>query len=855
MLNLSLKGLWAHKRRLIGTFLAVFLGVAFLSGTLVLGDTLRGNFDNLFTEANAGTDVVVRHTSNLTNDPGEPDTQHGLIDASLVDSVRGVKGVAAAEPSVEGFGQLVGKNGDKLGGNGPPTLAGNWIDNRDLNPYRLVEGRAPRADNEVVINRGAASDGSLHVGDTTTVQTPQSVPVKIVGIATFGSADGLGQVTFTAFTLEGAQQHLLSRSDQVGSVSVKAESGVSQEDLLRRVQRVLPNDVEAITGAKLTSENTNDINQQFLDLFTTFLTVFAGVALLVATFSIYNTFSIIVTQRTRESALMRAIGASRGQILTSVILEALLVGIVASAAGLFGGLGIAGLLKGMFDAFGFSLPAGGLVFKTSVVVISMIVGVVVTLVAGVFPAVKSSRIPPLAALRDVAVERTTASMTRAITGLALSALGVAVVLVAVTSGGSNVLPFAGLGALLTTVGVVVFGPVVAKPVSGILGAPLAKLRGITGVLARQNAMRNPRRTSGTAAALMVGVGVVTLFTVFAASLKTSIDESVTGSFRGDLVITTGRFGGGGISPQMASDIGGLPEVGTATGLGTGRALVDGSTESLTVANPRQLGDLVTSDVMSGSLDRLGDQQVAVSASTADDKNWRVGTKVPVAFADGTSTNFTVGAIYDARDILGDYLLTRGAWQPHAVQDIDTTVLIKLKDGVSLPAGKAAVEKVDKAYGAPTVEDRQGYADELTSGVNMLLGIVYVMLALAIVIALMGIGNTLALAIHERTRELGLLRAVGQTRRQVRSMIRWESVIVALFGTVGGLGLGVFLGWALVQAASGAAGGPFASVSAFSAPPAQLLVVLVAGAIAGIVAGFRPARRAARLRLLSAIASE
>src|SRR6266536_4003646 len=255
------------------------------------------------------------------------------------------------------------------------TLAGNWIDNRDLNPYHLVEGRAPRAANEVVINRGAANNGNLHVGDTTTVQTPEPVPVTIVGISKFGSADGLGGVTFTAFTLESAQEHLLHRTDQVTSISVKAQSGVSQDALVNRIQRALPADVQAITGAKLTNENTSDINKEFLDLFTTFLVVFAGVALLVATFSIYNTFSIIVAQRTRESALLRAIGAGRGQILTSVVAEALLVGIVASAVGLFGGLGIAGLLKGLFDSFGFALPAGGLVLKASAVVISLVGGV------------------------------------------------------------------------------------------------------------------------------------------------------------------------------------------------------------------------------------------------------------------------------------------------------------------------------------------------------------------------------------------------------------------------------------------------------------------------------------------------
>jgi putative ABC transport system permease protein len=853
MRSVMFKGLLAHKRRLVGTFLAVFIGVAFLSGTLVLGDTLRGNFDNLFTEANAGTDVVVRHASKLSTDPGEPDSQRGLVDASVGERVRGVDGVAAAAPSVEGFGQLLGKNGDKLGGNGPPTLAGNWIENRDLNPYRLVEGRAPRSDGEVVINRGAANDGNLHVGDTTTVQTPEPIPVQVVGIATFGSSDGLGRVTFTAFTLESAQQHLLHRTDQVGSISVKGEPGVSQDELLKRVQRVLPAGDEAITGAKLTDENTSDINKEFLDLFTTFLTVFAGVALLVATFSIYNTFSIIVAQRTRESALLRAIGAGRSQILASVVFEALLVGVVASAVGLLGGVGIAGLLKVLFDAVGFSLPAGGLVFNASVVVISMIVGVAVTLVAGVAPAVKASRVAPLAAIRDVSVERTTASARRAITGAVLTAIGVGVVLTAVLSGGDSVLALAGLGALLTIVGVVVFGPVVARPASGIIGAPLRWLRGITGSLARQNAMRNPRRTSGTAAALMVGVGVVTLFTIFAASLKTAIDDSVSKSFTGDLVISTGTFGGGGISPQLAGDVAQLPQVRDATGLGRGRALVGTGTENVTIADPARLGGVLDLDVSNGSVKTLGQQQLAVSERIADDKGWKRGTTVPVTFSDGTTTQFTVGAIYKARDIAGNYLLSRAAWTPHAVQDIDSTVLIRLKDGVALESGRHAVERTANAYGAPDVEDRGQYADSVGEFVNMMLGIVYVLLALAILIALMGIANTLSLSVYERTRELGLLRAIGETRRQVRSMIRWESVIIAVFGTVGGLGVGVFLGWALVEAASQGTGDMIAP--SFTAPVGQLAVLLVVGAIAGVLAGLRPARRAAKLPVLQAIVTE
>jgi putative ABC transport system permease protein len=706
---------------------------------------------------------------------------------------------------------------------------------------------------EVVINRGAADTGSLRVGDTTTVQTPGPVRVKIVGISTFGSADGLGQTTFTAFTLPSAQEHLLHRTDQVGSISLKAAPGVSQDQLLHRVQRVLPSGVEGITGTKLTGENTTDINKAFLDLFTTFLTVFAGVALLVATFSIYNTFSIIVAQRTRESALLRAIGAGRGQILASVVIEAVLVGVVASAAGIVGGLGIAGLLKGMFDAFGFSLPAGGLVFNASVAVIGMVVGLFVTLVAGVAPAIKASRVAPLAAIRDVSVERTTASPARAIAGIVVTGVGVAVVLAAVLSGGDSVLALAGLGALLTIVGVVVFGPVVARTASAVIGAPLQWLRGVTGSLARENAMRNPRRTSGTAAALMVGVGVVTLFTIFAASLKASIDNSVSQSFTGDLVVSSGRFGGSGISPQLARDVGQLPQVQTATGLGRGRALVGTGTENVTIADPAQLRNVLDLDVQSGSVKTLGSQQLGLSKRIADDKGWHRGTKVPVTFSDGTTTDFTVGAVYNARDIAGNYLVPRDAWTPHAVQDIDNTVLIRLRNGVPVAEGKHAVQRTVDSYGAPDVEDRGQYASSLSQGVDMMLGIVYVLLGLAILIALMGIANTLSLSMYERTRELGLLRAIGESRRQLRSMIRWESVIIAVFGTVGGLGVGLFLGWALVQAASSGTGAMIAPT--FSAPVGQLAVLLVVGAIAGVLAGLRPARRAAKLPVLQAVAAE
>jgi putative ABC transport system permease protein len=806
MLYLTLRDMRAHARRLAGTSLAVVLGVAFLTGTLVLGATLRANFDDLFAEANAGTDVVVRNATDL-----EADAPRGLIPATLVDEVAGVDGVAEAVPVVTGFGQLLGADGEAIGGNGPPQLAGSWITDESLNPYRLAEGRAPAGPGEVVVNRGAAESGDLAVGDTTTLLTPEPHQVTIVGLSTFGDADGLGGVTFTALGLEDAEQMIVKSADQVSSISVRADDGVSEQALADRIDRVLPGGVEAVTGATVTQENTDDIAADFLDLLTTFLTVFAGIALLVATFSIYNTFAIIVAQRTRQAALLRALGARRGQIVRSVVGEAGLVGIVASLAGLAGGIGIAALLKGLFDAAGFALPAGGIVITTGTIVTGLVVGTLVTLAAGIVPAVAASRVAPLAALRAVAVESRGPSVARVAAGAVLTAAGVATTLVAALSGTGG-LALVGAGAVVTLVGAVVSGPAVARPIAGLLGAPVARLRGMTGELARENARRNPRRTAGTAAALMVGVAVVSLFTVFAA----------------------------------------LPEVSRAVGLGQGFVAIDGDTRQVTVTDPAEMGKVLDVGVTSGSLADVGDGSVAVSDGSADANGWDVGSTVPVTFADGQTADLRVAATYETADIVGNYLVPEPVWAPHGVQDADTMVIVESAPGVTPAETKAAVTTVADRFGGPDVQDRSEFAAASTAGVDMLLTVVYALLALAIVIALMGIANTLSLSVHERTRELGLLRAVGQTRRQVRQMVRWESVLVATFGAIGGIGLGVFLGWALVEAASATSG---SAVGVFALPAGRLAVVLLVGAVAGVVAGLRPARRAARLDVLEAIATE
>ncbi len=845
MLSLTLRQMRAHARRLAGTGLAVMLGVAFLTGTLVLGDTLRANFDDLLTEVNAGTDVTVRNATDL-----DGDVNRGLIDASLVDQVAAVDGVAAAEPVVMGYGQLLGDDGQAIGGNGPPQLAGSWTTDAALNPYRLVAGRAPEGDGEVVVNRGTADKGGLRIGDRTTLLTPEPLPVTIVGLATFGDAEGLGGVTYTALDLADAQQWIAKSPDRVSTIAVRAEQGVDEDALVARIDRVLPPGVEAATGATVTREATDDIAKTFLDLLTTFLTAFAGIALLVATFSIYNTFSIIVAQRTRESALLRALGAGRGQVLRSVVFEAGVVGVAASLVGLAAGVGVAGLLKGLFDAAGFALPAGGITVTTGTVVAGLAVGIVVTLVAGIAPAIQASRVAPLAALRAVAVERTSPSAARIGAGVVLTAAGVALTLAAALGAGGG-LAGAGIGGVLTLVGTVVMGPVIARPVAGAIGVPVARWRGMTGVLARSNAIRNPRRTARTAAALMVGVAVVTVFTVFAASLKVSLQDTIDRSFRGDLVVTAGQFGRGAISPELAGEVATLPEVDTAVGLGQGALLIDGSTKEISVSDPVPLGKALALDVTDGTLADVGQDGLAVSDEVAESHGWRLGDTVPVTYPDGQQQDLRVRATYAPSDLVGGYLLPRETWQGHAPQNVDTLVAVSLTDGTSLATGKRAVERVAADFGGPDVLDRQEFAGEVAGGVDMLLSIIYALLALAIIIALMGIANTLSLAVHERTRELGLLRAVGQTRRQVRQMVRWESVVVAAFGAVGGLALGVFLGWSLVTVVGEATEG----FDSFALPVGRLAIVLVVAAAAGVIAAIRPARRAARLNVLDAIASE
>ena len=840
----TFKDLWSRKRRLFGMFAAVMVGVAFLAGTLVLGDTVRGSFGTLFTDANRGTAALVRSEHRVTSD-GE--TEQGAIPASVASQVAAVDGVAVTAPLVEGRVQIVGADGERIGGNGPPTRGSSWVTQTSLNPWRVVDGRAPEGPGEVVIDRASADAGNLRVGRTATLLVPRPVEAKVVGIAEFGSSDSMAGTTFAAFTTEEAQRLLLGGRDDLTGVLVGAEPGVSQAELVRRLQPALPAGATAITGAQLTAEQQAEVNSAFIGFFETVLLVFAAVALLVAAFSIYNAFSMVTAQRTRESALLRALGASRRQITVSSAAQGLVVGAAAAGAGVVAGIGLAAGLYALMGAAGFGLPSSALAIEPARLAIAALVGVAVAVPASLVPAIRASRVKPLAAMREGTDEVNGPSRIR--TAIGLAGLGGGVALVVLGAAGTS-FAMVGPGAVLALVSLVLLGPAVARPVSALLGTPATALRGATGSLARRNAMRNPRTTAGAATALMVGVAVVTVFTVLGASIKASIGDVVRSDFRGDLVLINDGQSGAGIDPALVERLDSVPEVRTATGFGIAHAAIAGREEVVTAADVRALGRVIDLGVAQGSLADVDAGGVAVSSKYAAERGFSLGDEVPVTFGDGVSANLRVGAIYDANASFGDAVVPEATWLANTQQPALTGVFVTLADGVSVEQGRAAVEEVSGPELAPKVQDKAEYLAGVSSQVDTLLAIVYVFLALAILIAFMGIANTLSLSLRERTRELGLLRAVGLTRSQLRSTVRWESVIIAGFGALGGIAVGVLVGWGLTRSFSGDL-----PLDVFSAPAGRLLLIAAAGAVAGILAAVRPARRAAKMPVLSALAGD
>ena len=845
MFRTTLKNLGARKLRLLTTSVAVLLGVAFMAGTLVLTDTIGEQFDGLFAEANAGTDAVLRSDTVFEDDMlGD---QRARVDAGLAAELSTVPGVAHAEGYIDGYAQPVDADGEPVGNPdmGAPTLGGVWLTSDHLNPYDLVEGHEPAADDEIVIDRGTADEAGFEVGETITVLTHAGPQQEVVaGIATFAGEDSPGGASVTMFTANEAQR-VLTEPGKVDAIRFVAEEGVSQQELADNLQAVVGDDIEVLTGEQLTTEDQDALKED-MSFFSIFLMVFALIALFVGSFIIYNSFSILVAQRSKEMALFRAIGASKRQVLGSVLAEAVAVGLIASIVGLAAGVGVAALLKAMLSGMGIDVPAGDVVLSTRTVIMSGIAGLGVSMASAFFPARRAAKVAPIEAMRDVAVDSSGHSRKRVVIGTVVTGLGGAAMAAGLSGAAVGLL---GLGVPLVFIGVSILGPVIAGPISRIIGWPLAHGRGMSGKLARENAMRNPKRTSATAAALMIGVALVGFITILASSTKASIDEVMSEGFQGDLVISAEATGNGGLSPDLAERIRELPEVAAATGLRLAPAEVDAHQASLTAANPQALDRILDLGVGEGSVRDLGVTDIAVQADKAEEAGWNVGDTVPVSFVETGEQQFRIAATYDEGDLAGEYVISMGAYEANIADDVDFFVMMQFADGVDADAGRHAVDAVADDYPQAKVQDRDEFIEAQGAQVDSMLNLIYVLLALAVFIALLGIANTLALSIFERTRELGLLRAVGMTRAQLRSTVRWEAVIIALLGTTLGLAIGVLFGWAMVTALEDE------GLGVFTIPGGQLAVVAVIAAFAGIGAAILPARRAARMDVLGAIVSD
>jgi putative ABC transport system permease protein len=847
VLKTTIKGLLARKFRLLTTAVAVLLGVAFMVGTLVFTDTIGRTFDELFATVSAGTDAQVRSKSAI--DAGEGAEFHGPIDQGLLAVVEGVDGVAVAEGVVARRNTtIVGRDGDAVRNpaGAAPNFGRNWLADDELNPFDIEAGRPPRADDEVVIDRFTADRGDLELGDRTTVTANTLVEVTVVGIATFGDTDSPGGSTNVMFTTAAAQR-LVGEEGRFDAISLRADGGISEDAIRDRVSARMPDDIEVLTGAEKTEEDQDQFAQG-LGFFRTFLVAFAVVALFVGIFIIYNTFNILVAQRIREMALLRAVGASRRQVLGSVVLEAVVVGLVAGALGVLAGMGIAVGLRALFDAIGFELPSGGLVVTTTTVVVAFVVGVVVSVLSALVPAVRASRVPPVAAMRDLSVDRPH-SVRRVAVGALLTALSVLLILNGLFGDPDNPLLVVGVGALGLVVGIAVLGPLFAGPVSRVIGVPVARFRGVSGRLARLNAIRNPSRTSTTAAALMIGVTLVAFITVVAASFKASFEETLAGAIKGDFVIDSGTFeNGAGLPPEVADRVRQLPEV---ERVGSVRwLLIEIEHEGATIGaiNPDAAGPLFDVGLKEGSYADLGANAIAVSKTKADELGLQLGDTVPVRFVETGPQELRVAVVYEDDDLVGPWFVGHAVSEANVQQQFDFQDIVEVAPGVTKEDGRAAIDEVVDRYATADLMDQQEYREAQTAPLDQILFLVYALLSLSVIIALIGIANTLALSVLERTRELGLLRAVGMTRPQMRSMVRWESVVIALLGTLLGIVLGSFFGWATVTSASDE------GLAVLRIPVLQLAIVALIAAFAGVWAARRPAKRAAKLDVLEAIAT-
>ena len=840
--KITIKGLLAHKLRLALTAVAIILGVTFIAGTFVLTDTLHNTFDGLIGTIYKNIDFQVRGVAQFPTSDAANAVRNPLPE-SLLAPVLHVPGVEAADGAVSGYAQFVAPDGTAIANNAEPTMAISFDPNSKISELRIVKGAAPTSSHDVVMDAATADKYHFKVGQQVRVLTdgPERT-FTISGIAQYGTANSLAGITLAAFNLPTAQQ-IADEVGQFDTIDVVTQPGADQADVQRAIAQVLPSGVEVVTGHTVLDEQTSSIAKA-LSFFSTSLLVFALIALFVGGFTIFNTFSIIVGQRTRELALLRVVGATRRQLFRSVLAEAAIVGAVSSligvGLGVVAAIGIEALLRG----FGITLPSGPLVFEVRTLVVSLAVGVGVTLVSAIGPARRAVRITPIAALRDDQSEGDTSSRRRFGWGGALVAIGVVMIGVGLAQPAIQVV---GLGAAGLFIGVTMLAPAFARPLSSAIGRPLARALGEAGKLGRENSMRNPRRTSQTASALMVGLALVSAISVFGASAKKSATSSVDDTVKANLIVTNASGSGtGNFSDALAKLVSTVPGVTASTNVYGGQFEVSQSVETLRALSTQDLSETVVLHVTSGSAQSLGAGDLLIDSTTDNSDHLSVGDTVPVKFALTGSSTMRIGGIFHTNVLVGSYLVGDSFFLSHYQDPLPGGVLLRTSgDSTSV---EERVQAALAPYPNMQVQSRAQFEKSQTASINTILGLVYALLGLAVIIALIGIVNTLMLSVFERTREIGLLRAVGMKRRQIRAMIRSESVILAIFGAVVGIVIGTGLGIALVSSLR-------SSITDTVVPVSSMIVFLILSAVLGLIAAGWPARRAAKLDVLAAIAAE
>jgi putative ABC transport system permease protein len=848
----ALKGLLGRKLRTILTAFAIVLGVATVSGTYVLTDSIDKAFDTIFTEARQGSDAVITGKSafDLTSDSG---VKAPSFDESLLEKVRALPDVVEAEGSVDGTAQLIGRDGKAIVYGGAPNL-GFSIARGDspFNPLTLTEGAWP-GDNEVVIDTSTAGKEDFKVGQTIGVQANGPVQrLRISGLVKFGSVSTIGGATLAGFSLPTAQT-LFDEPGKLDGIAVSTRPGVSDQQLLDQINEILPPNTQVRSASQQAKEDAKETND-FISFLQKFLLAFGGVALFVGSFVIANSLSITIAQRTRELATLRTLGASRRQVLRTIVIEALVIGTLASIVGLFLGLALAKGLFELFDAVGFTLPNSGLTFETRTIVVALVVGILVTLLASLRPAIRATRVPPIAAVREGATlpegrfarYRLPASILLTLLGFAALLWG----LFAPDLGTAGVLLFMLGGALLVFFGVALLSMRVVRPLAAVLGWPATKFGGVAGYLARDNSQRNPQRTASTASALMIGLALVTLVSVLAAGIIASFKGAVNDLWRNADYAITAQNNFSPLPVAASEAVAKTPGVTSVGDVRAGQGRAFNETSNLTAVNPptAQIFSLDWQDGSNEVLAQLGDNGAFIDNDYADKHNLKVGSTIPLTFPNGTTKDFVVKGIFDpptGGSPFGQVTISTTAFDAEVPQPQNLFSFV-LMEGGQTDANQAKLDQTLDTFPNAKAQTRQKFIDNQISGLSSVLNILYVLLALSVIVSLFGIVNTLVLTVFERTREIGMLRAIGMTRRQVRRMIRHESVITALIGGAIGIVLGIVLAGLLIARVD---------FIEFSLPVGQLIIFVIATAIVGVIAAIFPARRAARLNPLEALQYE